>query len=221
MSQRTDGLYNPFVLPALQKAGYVGSWPNPQLGSRATDFTKRQIVSADELNIETTWASIPADSAIDFGGIGKGYLLDELATTMTHQSLADYWFSLGGDIICSGFDVDHLPWTIAIQDIKNTDTSIDTIINTSGATLAIATSGVIKRRGTHNGKDWHHIIDPRTGSPSDTDILAATVSADRAVVADVYAKCIVITGSEQAATYKTNKMITSYVIQSDIKGNKE
>lgn len=215
MSKQTEGLYNPFVLPALQKAGYVGSWPSPQRGTKATNFTERHLETIEALVINSSWASIPADSALDFGGIGKGYLLDQLASSLISEKLEGYWLSLGGDIICSGYDLDNQAWAIGIQDAFDVSGVVDTISNKGGHTLAIATSGSIKRRGTHNGESWHHIIDPRTGLPSTTDVLTATVSANSAVAADVYAKSIVIAGANHAVSYKENNVISSYIIQTD------
>lgn len=215
MSQQTEGLYNPFVLPALQKSGYVGSWPSPQQGTLATDFTTRQVVTIDKLIIGDGWASISANSALDFGGIGKGYLLDQLAAILMNEELEGYWLSLGGDIICAGYDLEYQLWVIAIQDASRAAAIIDTIQNNDGKVLAIATSGIIKRRGTHDGRPWHHIIDPRTGESSSTGILTVTVCAAQAVIADVYAKCIVIAGADQAISYQKNKIISSYIIQPD------
>ncbi len=213
MSEQTGGLYNPFVLPALQKAGYLGSWPSPGVGSVATDFSAHQVVPSSHITVGDSWASLPKNSALDFGGIGKGYLLDQLAAVLRAESLTGYWLSLGGDIMCAGYDLQHRPWHVAIQDVHDVNNAVDTISNTGGDTLAIATSGIIKRKGRHNGVAWHHIIDPRISLPADTDILSVTVSARTAVIADVIAKCIVIAGEDRAIAYQKQKLIASYYIQ--------
>jgi thiamine biosynthesis lipoprotein len=41
----------------------------------------------------------------------------------------------------------------------------------------------------------HHVIDPRTGLPAQTDIVTATVVAGTAVQAEAYAKAVMILGS--------------------------
>ena len=61
----------------------------------------------------------------------------------------------------------------------------------------MATSGTTKRQGTNENGTWHHIIDPRTGQPANTDILTATVGSSTATEADIYAKCVVIRGSKE------------------------
>ena len=213
LAEQTDGLYNPFVLPALQRAGYLGSWPKPEADLAATNFTARKLVTVSELDIGDSWAKIPETAALDFGGIGKGYLLDELAKMLDTQKLTGYWLSLGGDIICSGHDLDNRQWQVTVQSAVELDKNVQTIANQQGHKLAIATSGVTKRQGIKNGQAWHHIIDPRTGQPADTNILTVTVTAEKAANADVYAKCIVIAGAEQAEKYKTAGVIKLFLLQ--------
>jgi thiamine biosynthesis lipoprotein len=208
----TGGLYNPFILPGLQRAGYVGSWPKPDApGDR--DYRHRQTkVATSKITLDGNMAQIPADTALDFGGIGKGYLLDELVSWLKSQKINSYWLSLGGDIICSGSDVDGRPWKIAIQAAQQKD-KVAGYIESEGPKMAVATSGVTKRRGVKDGKSWHHIIDPRTGLPAETDILTATVSVSKATEADVLAKCLVILGSRKGEEFIKQHDIASALIQ--------
>lgn len=211
LSEKTDGLYNPFVLPKLQAAGYKGSWPNPKLYDQQLDFSKRSIVPATALQLSADSVIIPPESALDFGGIGKGYLLDGLADMARQAGVKDFWFSLGGDIITSGYDVDKRPWQIAIQSVDPEKPNL--VIETDGQRMAIATSGTTKRAGTHHGKSWHHLIHPQTGQPANTDVLTATAVTKRAVDADVYAKCCVLLGSKQAKTQAKTYGLQAYVLQ--------
>lgn len=213
MSEQTDGLYNPFVLPELQRAGYEGSWPNTEQSDACMDYKNRTMVSASALEISGDTARIPAESAFDSGGIGKGYLLDELGAVLDRQKLAGYWLSLGGDILCSGQDVDGKAWRIGIQHALQTDEVVAHVGNERGGKLGIATSGVTKRKGVKDGKPWHHLIDPRTGQPAETDVLTATVTADSATEADVYAKCLVLLGSKNAKAFVESHHIPHAVLQ--------
>lgn len=213
IAEATDGLYNPFILPALQKAGYKGSWPSPQNLAGASDFSDRQVVPYTELQISTHSACIPANSALDFGGIGKGYLLDKLCDDLRPRQLHGYWISLGGDIACRGYDLDNQPWAVYVQHASIPDRMIGTLTNTGGSPLFIATSGVTKRRGENSQGSWHHIINPQTGLPADTAVLTATVTATSGVKADVYAKTIVIAGKQQARKLKDVGEIRSFILQ--------
>jgi thiamine biosynthesis lipoprotein len=192
----TAGLFDPFVLPALQRAGYIGSWPNPSSYNTSQNYEGRHHPSPiDDLEIGDNWGRISDTSALDLGGIGKGYLLRELVLFLRRESVNGYWISLGGDIVCSGFDNDDNPWSIGIARTVSQVLPLPTVENVNGDTLAVATSGIIKRNGIRNDKQWHHIIDPRTGEPAVTDILTATAINSDPITADILAKCAVIVGT--------------------------
>jgi thiamine biosynthesis lipoprotein len=199
MAERSGGLYNPFILPALQRAGYKGSWPQPHISDEKLDYQNRIAVDWRELTVGDTWLHIPGNTALDFGGIGKGYLLDQLAESLRIMNITGYWLSLGGDILCAGHDGSGDAWRIGIQHAQHEANTIATVVN-HDKKLAVATSGVTKRQGISDTGSWHHIIDPRTGKPANTQVLTATVCADTATSADVIAKCLVIADTEAART---------------------
>ena len=185
----TAGVFNPFVLPALQRAGYTGSWPDLQAsGDPTVDFRERQIAEAERIELSGDAARIPVTSALDLGGIGKGYALDLLATLFTLHSIDSYCASLGGDVICRGLDTAGNPWRIGIADPLGNKRVVGVISNHGGTPLVVASSTVVKRRGS----EWHHLIDPRTGEPSTSDILMATVVTTSGCAADVFAKTLII-----------------------------
>jgi thiamine biosynthesis lipoprotein len=204
-AKRTGGLYNPLILPALQSAGYVGSWPRPAKRTASTDYTNRRMTTPNRIKLTGTQLKIPSDSALDFGGIGKGYLLDQLAeiTKLFDAQLAGFWFSLGGDIIARGLSPDSKPWSIGIARAASPDELAGQFVAADGAPIfAVATSGVTKRQGTnHQGQSWHHLIDPRTGAPAKTDLLTVSVRAVSATAAGILAKCAVILGSSEAQRF--------------------
>jgi thiamine biosynthesis lipoprotein len=72
----------------------------------------------------------------------------------------------------------------------------------------MATSSISKRQWRHNGKLQHHLIDPRSGMPAQTEWLSTTVWAETAAQAEVYAKVLLIAGPQDADrifTHQTNK----------------
>ncbi len=206
-AEKTGGLYNPFILPALQRAGYKGSWPSPHKGSKQLDYGQRASADWHTITVGDTWARIPADTALDFGGIGKGFLLDRLSETLQTEGIGNYWLSLGGDILCNGADANSDSWYIGIARAEETGKTVAAVKN-HGQKLAVATSGTTKRRGANERGTWHHIIDPRTGEPATTNVLTATVCAQDAVTADIAAKCLVI-----SPTAPPPLGVTDYILQ--------
>lgn len=212
MGELTDGLYNPLILPSLQRAGYKGSWPRPEIAVAKLDFEARNNAQWSEIEMGDNWAFIPENTALDFGGIGKGYLLDQLARNLKKMGVDNYWLSLGGDILCAGYDVNGDPWRVAIQHAKIEGRSVAAVKN-AGKKLAVATSGITKRQGFSENGAWHHIIDPRSGKPAVTDLLTSSVCTDKATLADVAAKCLVIVGSHAAGQTMRKIGVTNAVLQ--------
>lgn len=194
LGQQTNGLFNPLILPSLQKAGYIGSWPKPNNFKQSLDYSKRSNHPIKDIELNDDSITIPKNTALDFGGIGKGYLLEKLSAKLNKHNIKSYWISLGGDILCQGYDADNIPWAINIDSADDNITNAGTIRNLEGQKIAIASSGITKRKGNN----WHHIINPETKKPAETDILVATVACGNATEADVMAKTLVILGSKKA-----------------------
>lgn len=203
----TEGLFNPFILPALQSAGYKGSWPNIDRVEPALDMSSRKIANPNDIEINDSTARIPVDSALDFGGIGKGYLLDEIGTLLEEESCENYCISLGGDIICRGF-INDKPWPIAISDARRDGTILGKVTNKSGDRLAIATSGLTRISPEGN----NHLIDPRSGQPSKTDFLEVTAIALTGTAADIYAKVCLL---EPAMARKFTDLFGLWALEPD------
>lgn len=195
--QSTQGIFNPFVLPIMQRVGYTHSWTDPTRAG--DDHSLAELSDIEALEIGPDWARIPPRTALDLGGIGKGYLLDQLAAALP-AALAGYCFSLGGDILAGGSAPKGKPWLIPIALASQPGVDAAHVTIPLGSTLAVATSGTTKRRGVGPAGPWHHLIDPRTGQPSVSTVLTATVCARSATAADIAATCAVITGATPALT---------------------
>jgi thiamine biosynthesis lipoprotein len=213
MSELTDGKYNPFVLPALQQAGYIRSAVPGYEHDEADDHSARSVVMADRLELGDTWAAIPYNTAIDMGGCGKGYLADQLRKIADTIDLVGYRFSLGGDIATRGFDDEGRLWLIHVQAANELSGQLDWVVECPKSEYAVATSGTFRRKGQTPQGDWHHIIDPVTLKPALTDVCLATVGATTALEADVLASCAVITGSNDAVAYVRQRGAKAVLLQ--------
>jgi thiamine biosynthesis lipoprotein len=58
----------------------------------------------------------------------------------------------------------------------------------------VATSTSARRRWRRGGRELHHLIDPRTGLPSASDVASATVVAPTVARAEVLAKVALLLG---------------------------
>lgn len=86
------------------------------------------------------------------------------------------------------------PWSIKVENPLEKGKNLLSLRLNHGA---VATSNVLKRRWKYQGQWQHHLIDPRTGYPSQSTAVAATVVAETAVEAEVWAKTLCILGMEK------------------------
>lgn len=211
--EETDGLIDPTIGRALVSAGYHRSFEHL---SKDTDPSGvpfvAPIASFADVRVDEAKKTVTLSPSVtlDPGGIGKGYLLDRLLALLD-RAAKDYWLSLGGDLVVSGTDETGEPWPIRVQNPEVRDQDIAKLALLPGR-WGVATSGTTKRRGVHRGKPWHHLIDPRTGLPSATDVLAATVVTRTALDADVMAKAVVLLGSSQGIAWASERGIEAVAL---------
>jgi FAD:protein FMN transferase len=192
----TDGLFSPTILNALEGAGYdrtfdeiaaaaqpVVAQPDGQWRSIQRQSLKRSIY-------------LPPRARLDLSGIVKGWAADRAAKKLgvCGPALID----AGGDIAVSGPRADGSPWPIGVTNPFQPDQPFETLKVAQGG---VATSGKDYRRWLRAGEWQHHLIDPRTGLPARNDVLSVTVIAPTAFEAEVAAKVIAISGSEQGLAW--------------------
>ena len=191
-NQLSDGLVTPLVLDALIESGYCTSFE--QLATLPSDSRAvRPIADVSQIKTDALHRTIhlPPDTHLDFGGVAKGW-----AAHKAMQKLILYGPALvdaGGDIAISGLQADGQPWPVGIVDPFSHDQNLYTL---RLGRCGIATSGQDYRRWKR-GDIWkHHIIDPRTGEPAETDVLSVTVIAPTVIEAEMATKAILILGSQ-------------------------
>lgn len=215
----SNGLFNPFVLPAVQRAGYTHSATDPHK-TIVSDVRTRRIASPIDLKITATGANIPLGTAIDLGGCGKGHIVDVLARiARSHNQVEGGWIEADGDIFAWGHDVDEKSLVISIHSVLPGVQGIRVIIPKLG--LGVATSGTLTRPNITYATNSHHIIDPRTNNTAITDLQLATVCANNGLEADVLASCAIIVGSHEAPSFLETQGATDWVLQpTQVKGKK-
>lgn len=121
---------------------------------------------------------------IDLGGVGKGWACD-----VAVESGLALVVSAGGDIRSA-----HEETVVPILDPWGERAAEVTL-----GRGALATSSTANRRWKVGDAQAHHLIDPRTGRPTDSPILTATVVASTATAAEAGAKTVLILGEDGLA----------------------
>lgn len=195
--QETGGLFDPSVLPDLKRAGYDASFELVQAGAvppSGHPHKPRAPFDAVELDTAAGRVRLPEGVELDLGGIAKGWIVQRTAEQLRSRGTAAA-VSAGGDIYFAGLPLGEQSWRVEIEDPRELQRTAAVLHVGEGAVI---TSSVSKRAWDQAGRRQHHIIDPRSGEPANTQWLSVTVIAPRADLAEAYAKALLI-GSEQEA----------------------
>jgi thiamine biosynthesis lipoprotein len=136
-----------------------------------------------------------ADVALDLGGIAKGYGVDRAAAALRDWGVTNGLINVGGDLYALGRSPDGDPWVVGIRSPH--DTSIVDTIHITDA--AVATSGDYQQYFDHQGRRYHHLIDPSTAAPRTSRYHSLSVVADCCMTADAAATAAFGTDLPRAA----------------------
>ena len=213
-ADESGGIFDPTVLDSLCRAGYDRSFEllstvdGNRGAARDRDLNRtgwRQV----QLDSASGTARLPAGLGLDLGGIAKGWIVDRTA-----EHLASWGAALvdaGGDMRATA-PPDGEPWPIAVQDPFDETKDLLVIGLTQGA---IATSSIGKRRWERHGQAMHHLIDPRNGLPSQSDLHTVTVLAPTTAEAEVAAKVALILGQHAGWRYLDERGLSAILIGID------
>jgi thiamine biosynthesis lipoprotein len=211
----TRGLFDPSILPDLQRIGYDRSMdliklqesiPMPVFESLLAG--ERPSFSEVELDEMRNMILLPKGLQIDLGGIAKGWIAEQAAKVLSDYSSA-CGVNAGGDMFLIGLPIGEEQWSVALEDPLQPELTLTTLKVDPGA---VATSSVVKRAWKQGEKSRHHLIDPRTREPATTDWLSMTVIAEHAVEAEVFAKALLIgRASECEEIARTGGIQLSYL----------
>jgi len=189
--QATNGLVTPSVLEAVEMAGYDRPFDElmGSLGYLGV-WAKIHPLSVVIYNEERQTICLPPEIRLDFGGIAKGWAAHQTVERLKASGPA--LMNAGGDIAISGPRLNNDPWLVGISNPFEPDKDIVSLRLHGGG---VATSGKDRRRWMRGDILSHHIIDPRTGQPAETDILTTTIIAPTVMEAEAAAKAVFLLGS--------------------------
>jgi thiamine biosynthesis lipoprotein len=189
----SGGLVTPTVLDAMLASGYDASFETLANGVQAKAARLAgSLPTTEKIRYDLDHRSIqlPAGIGLDFGGVAKGWSAQQAVGRL--QAYGPCLVDASGDIAISGLRAGGQPWQIGVADPLHPDRDLAELML---GRCGVATSGRDRRRWQQDGVWRHHIIDPRTGMPAETDVLSATVIAPDLIWAEIAAKTAFILGS--------------------------
>jgi thiamine biosynthesis lipoprotein len=185
----SGGAFDPTVLGAVIRAGYDGSFD--RLGPAPGPGRSALLTGAAGIAVDGCRVRLEAGTGFDPGGIGKGLAADLVCAETLAGGAEGVCVNLGGDVRVVGTGPDGGGWTVAVEH----PWASAPVALVGLADGAVATSTTLLRRWEGAAGARHHLIDPRTGEPSDSDVRLACVVAAEGWVAEVLAKAVLLAGA--------------------------
>lgn len=195
----TDGLFDPTVIDALEAMGYDRPFdllPATRAAVAERPRTQAGRWRAIALDHDRETITLPRGVRIDLGGIGKGYSVDRAIGLLGPG--ANAIVNASGDLYAAGDGPEGEGWYVGVQDPFDSSADVALLnVNDRG----VATSGSTKRHWTLADGRYHHLIDPRTGMSSESELATVTVVAPTATQADVLAKTAYLLGPREGLRF--------------------
>ncbi len=214
--EKTGGAFEITVYPVKKAWGFAdGNFRVPD-EAELSELLAR--VGSDRVHLSENGKEVRFDgegTEIDLGGIAKGYASSRLADIYREHGVKGL-INLGGNVQVFGAKPDGSDWRVGIRTPAGSDgEALPWLSKEASGSAAMAgieyfgiletndqaviTSGGYERYFEENGVVYHHIIDPATGYPADTDILSATAVSRDGTLADGLSTSIFVLGREKAS----------------------
>jgi thiamine biosynthesis lipoprotein len=191
--EKSDGAFDITVAPLMDLWGFTDKKYRKPTQTEVERVLG--VVGSDKIIIDKEKSvvelKIPA-MKLDLGAIAKGYAVDCAIKRIKGNGIKNCLINAGGDIYCLG-DSYGVPWKVAVQDPRKSGL----LDNLELKDAAVATSGDYAQYFIKDNKRYSHIMNPRTGYPSDSGVVSVTVIAPDCLTADALATAIFVLGKEK------------------------
>jgi len=221
----TGGAFDARVLRDLERLGYagvpatVGATPSvPTSGGVPAGRGLASFADGRWLHCDPRRALAAVAAPVDLGGIGKGLALrwasGVLAATLPEldDPAAGALLEAGGDLVARGSAPQDGPWMVGIEDPFAAEEPAIVALQDA----AICTSSVaVHRWRTADGRDVHHLLDPRTGEPGGPGLTSVTVSGPDPAWAEVWSKTLFLEGAARIGERARAEGLAAWWVRDD------
>ena len=210
---KTNGLFDPSIGPLVNSLNF-----GPKTNHLPIDKLKT-LVGLDKFNIIENKLIRPFNSFIDFNAIAKGYSVDVISRFLSINNITNYLVEVGGEIRSSGMNLDgNKNWRVGLDTPRFDGLQRDLYKIFNLKDKSMATSGVYRKFKIDSlGNKYAHIIDPKTGYSSTSNILSVTVISEDCIEADAYATALQLMSVDEITLLaKENSAISIFIIYNDV-----
>lgn len=196
-SELTQGAFDPTIRPLVNLWGIgtdAQAIPTKEEIHEKIKLVnyKNIIFNKDNNSVKLTYKN----QSLDLGGIAKGYASDVVKDILIKNNIKNGIIDLGGNIYALGEKEDGTPWRVGIQDPFTSRGNFIGVISVKNK--SVVTSGYYEKYFIKDGKKYHHILNPLTGYPSESNIISVTIISDKSIDGDGLSTGVYIMGLDKA-----------------------
>lgn len=199
----SDGSFDITIKPICDLWNINGD--SPKVPAQEEIEQALQFVDYRKVVVNDGNLAMPEGMKLELGAIAKGYAADEACRVLREAGIDDGIVDLGGNIVALGEKKVGIRNPLAQNDG-------DYFATVKIHDCAVATSGGYERYFEQDGVRYHHIFDPSSGYPVETDVLSATVICPKAIDADCWSTILFSAGVEKAEDYAEAYGLTAVLI---------
>lgn len=191
----TDGIFDPAIGPLTSlwhDAKEAGVPPDEAAIAEKLPFIDYRCIEFDDA--ARTVKLTQAGMSLDLGGIAKGYASDLVKSICENSDIDTALISLGGNVYSYKAPKGKEGYRIGIRDPLGSENS--PLLALTLTDRVMSTSASYERYFEYESTTYHHIIDPKTGSPAVTDLLSITVISQDGALADCLSTTLYIKGMD-------------------------
>lgn len=212
VSEKTGGAFDPTIGPVMRL------WDFHAKKMPADEDIRRnlRLVNFRDVVVDRKGSTVflkRKGMQIDLGGIAKGFAADLAVDLLRKEGITAGVVAAAGDIRTFGLRPDGMGWNVGIKNPRQKDASDEVIATIRLKDRAISTSGDYERWFEHEGKRYHHILDPRTGYPA-VGSRSVSIISDRGAWSDAYSTALFVMGPGKGIALARSLAMDAFIIDS-------
>lgn len=194
----SDGMFD-FTIGAVSELWDFKQQEQPQLPKKpalqkaleTVGYKNVQLMSGEHIQLKNP------ETQLNLGGMAKGYIADRVIEVLKRQGIESAVVNLGGNVAVLGGSDNAEPWKIGIERPYSDRSEI--LGSVEAVNCNLVTSGIYERKFEKDGKLYHHILNPETGYPMETELDQVTVTGPtgRGMDCDAYSTICMMLGLEK------------------------
>ena len=170
---------------------------NPQIPSQQQIDERLPLVDASQIVFDDQAQTLylpTAGMGIDPGGILKGALVDEICAVYKRYNLTGGYLSVGGNLYVFGQTPQKQPFVVSLR-VPATKGE-ETLARLTLSNQIIATTATYERSFEKDGVLYHHVLDPRTGWPAQSDLASVSIIGEDGMLCDLLSTTFFVMGKD-------------------------